>query len=139
MSNFPKILFWKKEVHYFIGSGFSCKIPESRKQEHISLKSIHKYFPTAHEGKIWCLFTVNFGEKVDFCNSSPVYCLRLHSSRPFRSANLHECQKRKTSHWVGICWNLVIQLLRFSWNKDNSKYHEQRKNSKKLTLCIGAS
>ena len=65
-----------------------------------------KLLQSVYEGEIWCLSTVTFWEKVDFCNSRQVYCSRLYGIAIFLdNSNLRyktywAVHKRRRNFWA---------------------------------------
>ena len=45
---------------------------------------------SVYEGEIWCLFTVTFLEKVEFCNSSQIYFLGVIGIQVVYASESHE-------------------------------------------------
>ena len=115
----------------------SMYILQCCKQEHVSclVSSTPKIFKLLNEGEICCLFIVTFGEKVDFCNSSPVYWSQLYGNTYiFSSLQLHNWGNNNWRPYP-FDWNEKPMPSTFQWisHCENLHYcHNQRSFQRRI-------
>ena len=87
-------------------------------------------FQKAYEGKIWCLCTVTFGQKVPTLNSRLVYCSRLYGMRNLKK------QVKKAFCYQKLFWPFTVRTNCSRDLKNFANFQPSASNFKRFSRSL---